>query len=61
MRHSGEPYSVRSWSLPSRSEIFVIPSSSALVFSTPTSLELVNGVGGSAVMPSSASPDFAWS
>ena len=50
---------MRSCDLPSRSEIFFRPSFSAVSCVTATSLDEVNGVGGNAVMPSSANLDFA--
>ena len=55
------PYSVRSCDLPSRSEIVFSLSLSAVSFVTATSLELTNGVGGSAVRSFSAKPALAWS
>ena len=41
--------------------MFLRPSFSAVSAVTATSLELVNGVGGNAVMPSLAKPALAWS
>ena len=55
-RHSGVPYSVRSWSCSDRSEMFLSCRRSAVSLVTATSLDEVNGVGGKAVMPLPSKP-----